>query len=139
MTDIDKTLTRLDIAAGLGELLAAAWDGFGVLLAGCRDGERRSAELSAAFAFAAVAAAEGRLILESAPSLPAGGDAATGTLVCVNADPDIAADNLSGLAQALGTCLSAAAGKARLAGDRQACAQAAAAAARAGELLARDR
>jgi len=138
MTDIDKTLTRLDAAAGVSELLAAAWDAFSVLLAGCRDGEQRSAELSAAFAFAAAAAAEGRLLVDSAPSLPAGHGEVTSGVVCVNADPDMAADDLAGLALALGARMSVAAREAGDGGDREACGQAAAAAARIRELLARD-
>jgi len=137
MTDIDTLLTRLESAGELGELLAVAWEAFGLLLAGCRDGERRSAELSAAFAFAAAVAAEGRLVIDSAPSLTGPGARASDE-GCVIADPETAADDLAGLARSLGVRLSSAARDARGDGDREACGEAAAKAARIGELLARD-
>ena len=138
MTETDETLTRLDAAGGLPEVLAVAWDAFSVLQAGCRDGLGRSAELFAAFAFAAAAAAEGRLLLDSAPSLPAGQGAVTGAVPAVDADPGRLADDLAGLARALGARLGAAARDAGDGGDRDACGEAAVKAARVGELLARD-
>ena len=137
MTEIDETLIRLDAAGGLPEVLAVAWDAFSVLEAGCRDGLGRSAELFAAFAFAAAVAAEGRLLIDSAPSLPAGQGAVTGAVPAVDADPDRVADDLAGLARALGARLLAAR-DAGDGGDRDACGDAAVKAARVGELLARD-
>jgi hypothetical protein len=106
------------MAADLAELLGAAWDAFSVLLAGCQDAEDRSAELFAAFAFAAAAAVQGRLIIDSAPSLPAGLRVVTSGVAAVNADPEQIADDLAGLAEALSVRLSAAARAAGDGGDR---------------------
>jgi hypothetical protein len=119
-------------------LLAAAWDAFGLLLAACQDSEGRSAELFAAFAFAAAATAEGRLAIAGAPSLPTepGQTASSGA----SSEPDLdkLADALAGLAGRLGERLLSAARESSDPGDREACKHAAAQAARACEILAPD-
>jgi hypothetical protein len=55
-----------------------AADGFSLLLVTCRECEERPGGLFAAFAFASAAAAQGRLIVAPAPSLPAGYRGVTG-------------------------------------------------------------
>jgi hypothetical protein len=139
MSEIDAIRERLEAVGELPELLAAAWDAFGVLVAACQDGEDRSAELFAAFAFAAAAAAEGRLIIASAPSRPAGPGERPGNGTCGEADLEKFADSLAGLARRLAERLSSAACQAPDPGDRDACELAAAEAARVGEMLERDR
>jgi len=139
MQDIGSIRARVDAAGGLPGLLEAAWDGFGLLVSACRGCEERAGGLFAAFAFAAAAAAQGRLALASAPSLAAGYRGETGSARPVNADLDEVADSLAGLAGLLAARLGAAAGQASDRGDRDACAQAAAEAAQVGGLLARGR
>lgn len=139
VTGIDASRARLAAAVGLREVLDAAWETFSLLLAACRDGELRSAELFAAFAFAASAAAEGRLVLDSAPMLPGGGRAAVGADQCVKLDLDHMAEDLASLAEALSERLRACAGGASDDSDRETCALAAAKAARISGLLAAGR
>jgi hypothetical protein len=138
MPEIENTQARLEAASDLPGLLAVAWDAFSLLLAACQDSEDRSAELFAAFAFAAAAAAEGRLVIAGAPSLPAElGQGASGG---VSGEPDLdkLADALAGLADRLGERLSSAARESADPGDRDACEDAAAQAARVCEILAPD-
>jgi hypothetical protein len=138
MQDVDGMRARVEAAGELGGLLAAAWDGFGLLASACRGCEERAGGLFAAFAFAAAAAAEGQLILASAPSLDTGSRGEAGCEGSVTADLEDVADGLAGLAGLLAARLSSAARRAGDPGDRDACEQAAAAAARVRELLARD-
>lgn len=138
MPGIENTQARLAEASDLPGLLAVAWDAFSLLLAACQDSQDRSTELFAAFAFAAAAAAEGRLAIAGAPSLPANpgrrpsGDA--------SGEPDLEklADSLAGLAHGLAESLSSAARESADPGDRDACEDAAAQAARVREILASD-
>jgi len=139
MQDIGSIRARVEAAGELGGLLEAAWDGFELLASACRGCEERAGGLFAAFAFAAAAAAQGRLVLASAPSLAAGYRGETGSGRSVDADLDEVADGLAGLAGLLAARLAAAAGHASDPGDRDACTQAAAEATRAGVLLARGR
>jgi hypothetical protein len=138
MQDIDGMRERVEAAGELAGLLEAAWDGFGLLVAVCRECEERASGLFAAFAFASAAAAEGRLILASAPSLTAGYCGETEHGGSVSADLEDVADGLAGLAGLLATRLSSAASQAAGPGDRDACGQAGAEAARVCGLLARD-
>jgi len=87
---------------------------------------------------AAAAAAQGRLVLASAPSLAAGYHGETGCEGSVTADLQDVADGLAGLAGVLAAGLSSAARQAADPGDRDACEQAGAEAARVCGLLARD-
>jgi hypothetical protein len=139
MTQADGMRARVEGAGDLAGLLAAGRDAFGLLLDACRDGQDRPGGLFAAFAFASAAAAQGRLVLASAPSLPAGQAAQASHDECVSGDLETVADGLAGLAQVLGGCLSAAARQAGNPGDREACEDAAVQAARVAGLLAPDR
>jgi hypothetical protein len=138
MQDIDGMRERVEAAGDLAGLLEAAWDGFGLLVAVCWECEERAGGLFAAFAFASAAAAEGRLILASAPSLTAGYCGQTDHGGSVTADLEDVADGLAGLAGLLAARLSSAASQATDPGDRDACGQAGAEAARVRGLLARD-
>ena len=79
----------------------------------------------------------GRLVLASAPSLDAGSRGEAGCGGSVSADLEVAADGLAGLAGLLAARLSSAARQAGDPGDRDACGQAGAEAARVCGLLAR--
>ena len=141
MRDIGGVRARIDEAGELAGLLVAAWDGFGVLVAGCRECEERAGGLFAAFAYAAAAAAQGRLVLASAPSLDPGNRGAAGCEGSVSAaldDLDVVADGLAGLAGLLAARLSSAARRAGDPGDRDTCGEAGAEAARVRGLLAGD-
>jgi hypothetical protein len=138
MPEMDRMRVRLETGGELADVLSAAWAAFSLLLAACCDCEERAPELSAAFAFASAAAAQGRLALASAPSLPADlGDPAS-YRGCAEADLEKTADGLAGLAGVLATRMSAAARLAHGADDRAACQEAAAQAAQIHELLALD-
>lgn len=138
MPEIDRMRARLETSGELADVLSAAGGAFGLLLTACCDCEERAAELSVAFAFASAAAAQGRLDIASAPSLPADlGDPARDS-GHAEADLEKTADALVGLAGVLAARLAAAARLAQGAGDRAACQEAAAQAAQIHELLARD-
>ena len=140
MREIDGIRLRLESAGELPELLEAAWDAFSLILAVCQECEGRSAELFAAYAFAASAAATGRRMLVVAPSLPPGWGDATGYEAIVRSDDlEGIGEGLADLADLLGARLSSAARQAGEPGGRQACQGAAAEAARIGELLAWER
>jgi hypothetical protein len=138
MPEIDRMRARLQTAGELTELLPAAGEAFSLLLAACLECEERAAELSAAFAFASAAAAQGRLVIACAPSLPTGLGNQASYGGCVDLDLDKAADDLAGLAGVLRGRLSAAARQAHEPGDRAACQDAAAQAAQIYELPAPD-
>jgi hypothetical protein len=138
MPQINSTLERLKATGELSELLDAARDAFSLLLDTCQDSEQRATESFAAFAFAAAAAAEGWLIVDSAPALPTGPGTEASDGLCVTGDLERLGDDLAELAQALGSRLLAAARQAHDPGDWDACEQAAAEAARIYQLLARD-
>ena len=141
MRESDDIQARLQAAAvatdAVAETLAAGLDGFAVLLASCRaSGDRSPVEWFAAFAFAALAAAEGRRILLTAPSLPRSSELTVSHAACVAADPGVTANALADLAGALCAHLSAAARHAQNPDDHAACMGAACEAARVHKLLA---
>lgn len=136
--EIGVVQQRVEAASGLADLLAAAWGAFTVLLAACHTSEAHGGELSAAFAFAAAATAQGRLALAAAPSLPPGGVNGASLGPFGHDDPGDTADVLADLARSLRDALADAGLAAGDAGDRAACADAAAEAAQVYELLARD-
>lgn len=142
MQEINDVRERLEAAAltasGLAGTLTAAVDAFGVLLAYCQVSEDRSVELFAAFAFAGVAAAEGRHVLLTAPSLPPDHKLVTSHEPNIQTDLDTVADTLAGLAEALSTHLATAARHAHDPGDHAACRDAAREATRIHLLLAGD-
>jgi hypothetical protein len=136
--DIETSRTQVMTADGMAELLDAAWDAFTVLLVWCRACEERAVELFAAFAFAAASAAEGQMIVASAPSLTGGHRCDSGHDVIVQDDLELIADGLSGLAGALRDRLGSGGLEAADPGDRAACQQAAVSAAQICALLSRD-
>ena len=141
MQEIEDIQGRLDVAPSAAntpaDTLVVALDAFGLLLDCCSYGQDQSVGLFPAFAFAAMAAAEGRDVVLTAPSLPAQGLVASGER-CVRGDVEVIADGLAGVAGALSAHLSAAARHARDPGDRAACQDAAAQARRIHALLTRD-
>jgi hypothetical protein len=138
MPELESTQARLEAVDELPGLLAVAWDAFSLLLAACQDSESRSAELFAAFAFAAAAAAEGRLAIAGAPSLPPDPGQTASSGASSEPDLDKLADALAGLAGRLGERLLSAARESADPGDRDACEHAAAQAARVCETLVPD-
>lgn len=138
MRQIEDMRARVRTAGGTADMLGAAWDAFSLLLDTCETGAGQSAGLFAAFAFAAAAASRGRLMLESAPSLPPGADSQASRAAVVKHDLEQAAGALAGLAAVLGETLGQAAVEAVDAGDRAACQDAAAEAVRVARLLAGD-
>src|SRR5579859_4424520 len=103
MRQIQDVQARVRAACGTADMLGAAWDAFTLLLDTFEAGVDSSPGLFAAFAFAAAAASRGRLMLESAPSLPPGaGNQASRAAVVQHDDLDQAAGALAGLAAALG-------------------------------------
>jgi hypothetical protein len=125
--DIASTQARLEAtdSRGLPELLDAAWDAFDLLITACRQCWDSPSELFAAFAFASAAAAEGRLRLVAAPSLPPTSGTATEHLNLVPDDLGKTASELAELAHALSTVLSSVADQAHDPADQAACADAA--------------
>ena len=129
MQEIEDIQGRLEVAPSAADTpvdtLVVALDAFGVLLDCCSYGQDQSVELFPAFTFAAMAAAEGRHVVLTAPSLPAQGLVTSGER-CVRGDVEDVADGLADLAGVLSAHLSAAARHARDPGDRAACQDAAA-------------
>lgn len=138
MTEIDQVRARLETAGELSTLLRAAGEAFSLLLAACCNCEGRATELFAAFAFASAAAAEGRLIIASAPSWPNDLGSQISYGGSADGNPEQIADVLAGLAAVLGQRLSAAGRQAHGPGARAACQDAAAQAAQINQLLALD-
>jgi hypothetical protein len=122
-------LTRLDSAAGVPQLLAAAWQALDYVHAAAAGGADPGSGLYPALMFAAVAAAEARDAAGLAPSMPAGGAGGAGEVA-----PGEAGE-LAGLAAAVAARLGAAAGRAVLPGDREALRLAAAGAGEVARLL----
>jgi hypothetical protein len=135
MRQIQDMQARVRAACGTVDILGAGWDAFTLLLDTCEAGVGLSSGLFAAFAFAAAAASRGRLMLESAPSLPPGAGNQASRAAFVKHDLDQAAGALAGLAAALGQRLGEAAVAAVDVGDRAASLDAAAEAVRVAELL----
>jgi len=140
LRDIGGVRTRVETAGELAGLLEAAWDGFGAVVASCRECQERAGGLFASFAYAAAAAAQGQVALATAPSLGAdhGGTGRGGPAPSDLDDFERTADGLAGLAGLLAARLAEAALQASDPGDSDACAQAGATAAQVRELLARD-
>jgi hypothetical protein len=128
---------RLSQAGSLPETLAAGFDAFEVIRVTARDWQGRAPGLFAAFMTAADAAVDGREALTVAPSLPPAGSAGPGAAVAAGADPGQANDTLAALAAALRDRLIRAAAVAVLPGDQAACHDAAQAAGRICQLMAR--
>ncbi len=137
MSQIAQARQRLDQVTGLAQVLDASWMAFDLVVAVCEHCQEGSHELFPAFAFAAAAAAEGRALIASAPSLP---PEPVPAARCdeMQAGAEETADALADLAEALHRRLSAACGPAGEGPDAVACAQAAFQAAHVGKLLAME-
>jgi hypothetical protein len=128
---------RLNQAGSLPETLAAGFDAFEVIRMTARYWQDRAPRLFAAFMTAADAAVDGREALTIAPSLPPADGAGPGDTAASSADPAQASDTLAALAAALRDRLTRAADRAVLPGDQAACQDAAQAAGRICQLMAR--
>lgn len=124
MGDVERVLESLTAAVGLSAVLAASWDAFDVLAAGCQHGERASGagDMFAPYAFAATAAAEGRAAITTALSLPPGYPVATSEADFFETHQEDLAVTLAGLARELHDRLAAVAAEAVAQADRTACA-----------------
>jgi hypothetical protein len=128
---------RLSQAGSLAETLGAGFDAFEVIRMTARAWQDRAPGLFAAFMTAADAAVDGREALTIAPSLPLGGSPGPGAAVPAAADAGQAAQALAALAAVLADRLRDAAALAGTPRDRAACMDAAAAAGRICQLMAR--
>jgi hypothetical protein len=137
MTPADGIEARLRMAAGLPEMLAAGFDAFEVIRLTARDWQDRATGLFGAFMTAADAAVDGREALTIAPSLPPDDGAGPRSAIAAGINPGQAADALAVIASALQNRLTAAAARGHLPADRAACQDAAAAAGRICQLMAR--
>jgi len=137
MPNADSIQARLAQAASLPETLAAGFDAFEVIRITARNWQDQVPGLFAAFMTAADAAVDGREALTIAPSLPPADGTGHGDTVAAGADAAHAADLLAALAAALRDRLTSAAVVAVLPGDQAACQDAAAAAGRICQLMAR--
>lgn len=139
MHDVEVIVARLRDARALPELLAASFDAFEAIRVVARGSEDLAPWLFAAFITAADAAVDGTQAITIAPSLSL---APTGTLIvspsAAGADIDTIADALATLSELLDERLRHAADRARLAGDRTACQEAAQAGRRIHHLMAGD-
>jgi hypothetical protein len=136
VTQASAIETRLRQAVSLPQTLAAGFDAFEAIRIAARSYQDQVPALFAAFMTAADAAVDGREALTSAPSLPPDGAGASAA-VPSDAGPAQAADCLAALAAALSSHLTEAASLAQAPADRQACHDAAAAASRICQLMAR--
>ena len=128
---------RIRQAASLPEILDAGFDAFEAIRITARTCQDQVPGLFAAFMTTADAAVDGREALTLAPSLPHHGCAAPVGAAPAETDPGQAAGILAVLAAALRERLTEAAGQADLAGDRDACHNAAEAAGRICQLMTR--
>ena len=128
---------RLREAATLPETLAVSFDTFEAIRVAARSCTDRVPELFAAFMTAADAAVEGREAITAAPSLPAGPAAAHPGLLPAGASIGDAISVLAGLGALLESRLTQAATAAVIHADRVACGDAAGAARRIHQLMAR--
>jgi hypothetical protein len=129
--------TRLEQAASLPEVLAAGFDAFEAIRITARHHQDQVPALFAAFMTTADAAVDGREAITIAPSLPRAPGARPGRALTADADTGQAADTLAALAAMLCDRLTDAATRADTADDRAACQDAAEAAVRICQLLAR--
>lgn len=134
MPVINDIELRLRQAASLPQVLSAGFDAFEAIRLTARDCEGRASELFAAFMTTADAAVDGREALAAAPSLPL--DGAGGAMVAAG-DTGQVADILAALAAVLHQRLIDASDLADTPDDRSACQDAADAAARIWQLMAR--
>jgi hypothetical protein len=135
MSEAREVAGRLGQAAGLPSVLATAHDAFDAIGSAIRGREDPASGMFAALVMSEVAAIDGRDAITRAPSFP--GQACL-TRLLGGASPRISdlALELAGLAGALAARLASAVQEAELAGDQEACAEAAACAREIHDLLA---
>jgi hypothetical protein len=137
LPEASRIKVRLERAASVPEALAAGFDAFEVIRMAAREWQDRAPDLFAAFMTAADAAVDGREALTLAPSLPPGEGDSPGNPMPAGVGPGRVAGALWALAGVLGDRLGRAATLADLVGDRVACEEAACAAQRICQLMAR--
>ncbi|HET9895163.1 MAG TPA: hypothetical protein VFQ44_09530 [Streptosporangiaceae bacterium] len=139
MTDLGRVRAALQSADGVGGVLDASWDAFDLLVTECQRDHDQPPGYLAWYAFAAVAAAQGRTVVSGAPSLPVTRrmPLPARTPGLPSASPEMAG-TLAGLAGLLDERLTDAAGLAGDDRDQAACAHAALQAAVVCKLLSGD-
>ena len=128
---------QLQRASALPEMLAVSFDAFEAIRLAARSCVDRVPELFAAFMTTVGAAVEGREAITAAPSLPPGPAPLRPAFLEAGASVDDVIGVLAGLAALLDARLTQAAAAAMLAADRVACGEAAGAARRIHQLMAR--
>lgn len=128
---------RLEDASSLPDTLAVSFDAFEAIRLATRSCTDRIPELFAAFMTTADAAVDGREAITAAPSLPASPAAAQPGLLAPGDSVDAALDIFAALGALLESRLTQAAVSATLTADRFACSDAAGAARRIHQLMAR--
>jgi hypothetical protein len=137
--EIAAIQARLREAFSVRALLAVSFDAFEAIRVLARGSEDAAPQLFAAFMTAADAAVDGREAITIAPSLsPAPGSTASAGLSAADGDIDTITDAMAALGALLGERLADAANRASTPDDRAACEQAAEAARRIHQLMARD-
>ena len=138
MPEISSITTRLRDAASLPDTLAAGFDAFETVRQLARGYEDKVPASFAAFMTTADAAVDGRDAITIAPSLPPDQRGGTGVSMPQASVPmDEIADALAGIGTLLADRLARAAAMAATAADRAACTEAAQAAGRICQLMAR--
>ena len=137
MQETPSVQARLRDASALPETLAVSFDAFEAIRLAARSYVDRIPELFAAFMTAADAAVEGREDTTTAPSLPVGPATAVPGLLVPGNSVDAALDILAALGALLESHLTQAAAAATIPADRLACDEAARAARRIHQLMAR--
>lgn len=137
MPETESIQAQLQDASTLSGMLAVSFDAFEAIRLAARSCVDEVPELFAAFMTTADAAVEGREAVTAAPSLPAGPGAAQPSLLAPGDCVDAALDILAALGALLEGRLTQAATAATLAADRVACSDAAGAAWRIHQLMAR--
>jgi len=129
--------TRLRDAAALPDLLAASFDAFEIIRMLGRSCDHRAPELFAAFMTTADAAVDGREAITAAPALPAGGNTARASMPTADTGTEEITAALAALGALLHDRLTHAAARTAAPEDQDACVQAADAARRIHDLMAR--
>jgi hypothetical protein len=137
MPKTQRIQDELRDASGLPDTLAVSFDTFEAIRQAARSCTDRIPELSAAFMTTADAAVDGREAITAAPSLPAGPAPAQPDLLAPGGSVAAARGIIAALGALLDARLTQAAAAATIPADRAACGEAAAAAQRIHQLMAR--
>jgi hypothetical protein len=137
MQETQSIQARLRDASTLPDTLAVSFDAFEAIRVAARSSVDRIPELFAAFMTTAGAAVEGREAVTAAPSLPAAPAAAQPGLLAAGDSIDDAMDALAAIGALLDSRLTHVGTAATIHGDRVACGEAAGAARRIHQLMAR--